>query len=290
MLRFVPVKVFLQLQPNYGRRTALAQAIRWAAGDSVSGVPTNSNPADIINLSLGTTADSQTIQNAVNEAQSRGALLIAAAGNDGGDILYPAKYTLGSSQWARSTVIFSVPAFSNAGSALDVVAAGGDGFLASSSCDGRAKEAVLSTIPNNSYGTLVGTSQAAPLVSGVAALIWSDDPSLSAGEVESALKASAYKTSSMTSNQYGAGVVRADVAFGYPEPGRPGQRDGGRQRPRYSEGFKADGSTESFTLENLAAGSYTVEAEASADKSLSASQRVTLSSGERESVTLQLKP
>ena len=88
--KLVPVKVFFNY--NFTDAAALARAIRWAAGDDVSGVPRNNNPADIINLSLGTTANSQTIQNAVNEAQSRGALLIAAAGNDGNDVLYPAKY------------------------------------------------------------------------------------------------------------------------------------------------------------------------------------------------------
>jgi len=171
-----------------------------------------------------------------------------------------------------------------------VVAAGGDGFLASSSCDRRAKEAVLSTIPNNDYGTLVGTSQAAPLVAGVAALIWSDDPLLSAGEVESALKASAYKTGSMTSNEYGAGVVRADVALGYPEPGKRVSVTAGNNATDVVR-LQANGSTESFTLSDLNAGSYTVEIEANgSSKSLSASQRVSLSEGESKSVTLRLEP
>ena len=284
--KLVPVKVFY----NYNRTTAerLAQAIRWAAGDDVSNMPDNNNPADIINLSLGTTADSQTVSNAVSEAQSRGALLIAAAGNDGGDILYPARYS-GVVAVGSVNSDFQRSCFSNAGSALDLVAAGGDGFLASSSCNSRAKEAVSSTIPNDDYGTLVGTSQAAPLVAGVAALIWSDDPSLSASEVESALKASAYKTSSMSSNEYGAGVVRADVAFGYPKPGDQVSITAGSDALDTVR-LRADGSTERFTLDNLEAKTYTVEAEASADKSLSASQRVSLSSGESKSVTLRLKP
>ena len=76
----LPVKAFAN-----GRTTAaaLAQAIRWAAGVNVSGVPNNPNAAKIINLSLGTQQQSATLQSAVEAAQNAGALIIAASGNNG---------------------------------------------------------------------------------------------------------------------------------------------------------------------------------------------------------------
>ena len=283
----LPVKVFYDY-PEISTEAAVVAAIDWAAGIRVSGTPTNSNPADIINLSLGLNLNSSStaLEDAVKRAQDRGVLVIAASGNDGANRLrapasYDGVFAVGSvnSRFGRSC-------FSNYGAGLDVVAAGGDGFACTAS---GGNETVISTVPGG-YGTLAGTSQATPLVTGLAALIWSQNRSLSASQVAQRLRDSAYRSGQMSSSQYGAGVVRADVAFGYPKPGDDVSITAGTNALTTAT-LRADGSTESFTLENLKAGTYTVEADASgATKSLSASQRVTLNSGESKSVTLRLKP
>ena len=47
---------------------------------------------DIVNLSLGTTTDSLAMQKAVDKAYESGILVVAAAGNDGRKVNYPARY------------------------------------------------------------------------------------------------------------------------------------------------------------------------------------------------------
>jgi serine protease len=69
-------------------------ALRWAAGLSVSGVPDNPFPADVINMSLGSDgACTQATQNVINEVLAQGVVVIASAGNDGGPVDSPASCT-----------------------------------------------------------------------------------------------------------------------------------------------------------------------------------------------------
>ena len=64
----------------------IADAIRWSAGIAVAGVPTNANPARVENLSLGgTEACSNTMQSAINDAVTRGTVVVVAAGNENAD-------------------------------------------------------------------------------------------------------------------------------------------------------------------------------------------------------------
>ena len=291
--KIVPVKVFYQA--SFTTADALAQAIRWAAGETVRTSDgknvTNSNPAKIINLSLGTEQQSTTLENAVKAAQGRGALIVAAAGNAGGSSLfYPARYS-GVVAVGAVNSKFQRSCFSNYGSGLDIMAAGGDGFLQNSACSGRNDEAILSTLPGNDYGYEAGTSMATPLVAGVAALVLSQNPGFSAAQVTDQIKKTAYfDTRTMTSNQYGAGVVRADLAFGFPGPGDSVSVTAtGAGSAVDTVTLRLDGTTEPFSLDNLAAGSYTLEADASgSSRSLSATKTVSLSGS--QSVTLQLEP
>jgi hypothetical protein len=124
------------------------------------------NGARVINLSLGGNSGSATMEQAVNYAWERGAVLVAAAGNSGTETrLYPAAYpnviavasTGGNDQ--HST-------FSNYGSGYINVAAPG--------------EWIYSTIPlrqsgSDAYDTASGTSMATPHVSGLAGLLFSQD-------------------------------------------------------------------------------------------------------------------
>ena len=73
----------LGISHGTGVDSDIADAIRWAAGLHVDGVPDNPHPADVINMSFGGSGFSQTMQDAVNDAVGAGAIIVAAAGNLG---------------------------------------------------------------------------------------------------------------------------------------------------------------------------------------------------------------
>ncbi len=217
-VRILPVKVFYRA--SFTTAAALANSIRWAAG-----VDSNPNPAKIINLSLGTDQDSTAVRNAINSAASRGALIVAAAGNYGKtSVLYPAAYpavmAVGSvnSQFRKSC-------FSHTGAGIDIMAAGGDYDISTvypgTSCpNGTKPEGIQSTISNGSYGLLFGTSQSAPIISAAAALVWSQNSGWNATQVRNQLKSTAHFNGSyMNANAYGSGVLRVDRALGLAGPG-----------------------------------------------------------------------
>jgi serine protease len=74
-----------------GTDSDIIAGMRWAAGITVPGAPTNPTPAQVINLSLGGAgACSAAYQSAVNEITARGVLIVASVGNDGGSVAAPA--------------------------------------------------------------------------------------------------------------------------------------------------------------------------------------------------------
>jgi subtilisin len=114
------------------------------------------NGIHIASMSLGAEEAPTAVQTMCDLAFSRGVLLVAAAGNSGGPVGAPAKY----------------------GSVIAVSAIDSANLIAPFSCRGPEIELcapgvdVLSTIPNNGYGRMSGTSMACPHVSGAAALAW----------------------------------------------------------------------------------------------------------------------
>lgn len=125
------------------------------------------NGARVINISAGGTPASQMLQEAVDYAYARGVLVVAAAGNDGGAVLYPAacEHTLAVAATDQNDLRAS---FSNHGPQVDVAAPG---------------VSIYSTWYRGNYFTRSGTSMAAPHVSGLAALIWSARPYLDLPQV-----------------------------------------------------------------------------------------------------------
>ena len=71
----------LGISHGTGVDSDISDAIRWAAGIHVDGVPDNPTPADVINMSFGGTGFSQTMQDAIHDAVGAGAIVVAAAGN-----------------------------------------------------------------------------------------------------------------------------------------------------------------------------------------------------------------
>ncbi|RAS72747.1 S8 family peptidase [Priestia endophytica] len=142
--RILPVKALAD--NGSGISTNIANGIVYAANQG----------AQVINLSLGTTQDSLTIRNAIDYAVNRGFVVVAAAGNNGANLLtYPAVYQNVLSV-ASTDENDQRSSFSNYGTWVDVAAPGSN---------------ILSTYPNSYYSYLSGTSMACPHVAGLAALL-----------------------------------------------------------------------------------------------------------------------
>ena len=132
--------------------------------------------AQVINLSLGGEPSSQLLQDAADYAHQRGVLLVAAAGNDGGQVLYPARYDTVMAVAATDNEDQRVR-FSNHGAEVDIAAPG---------------VGILSTWPwLDGYHSKRGTSMAAAHVSGAAALLWSWLPVLTNEQVQRRLESHA---------------------------------------------------------------------------------------------------
>lgn len=153
----------------------IANAIRYAVD----------NGAQVINMSFGKefSPDKPAVDAAVKYAESRGVLLVHAAGNDGKDLAESAS--------------FPTPEYAGGGHAanwIEVGAAawqGGEKLAASFSNYGKAQVDVfapgvdiLSTVPGGGFARESGTSMAAPVVSGLAALLMSHFPKLTAADVK----------------------------------------------------------------------------------------------------------
>ncbi len=127
--------------------TALAEGIVWAVD----------NGANIINISIGLKEPCQELAEAIDYAWNKGAVIIAAAGNEGNDApIYPAYYenTLAVAAIKENNTFAPL---SNRGEWVDVAAPGFN---------------IYSTLPDDSYDYKTGTSFAAPYVSGLAALLF----------------------------------------------------------------------------------------------------------------------
>ena len=203
--RIVPVRV---LGTCGGYTSDIAAGVVWASGGTVSGVPANAYPARVLNLSLGGSgACGTTMQNAINSARSRSAMLVISAGNSNTNAsnASPANCA-GVITVGATTRTGARTSFSNYGSIVDVAAPGAD-ILSTLNAG--------STVPGaDSYVPKSGTSMAAPHVAGVAALMLAKNAALTPDQVESMLKSSAraFPVSPGTTTTIGTGIVDAKKA------------------------------------------------------------------------------
>lgn len=175
-----------------GYDSEIAMAIRWAAGLSVTGVPTNSNPADVINMSLGGFGQCSSIfQTAITSARSAGTVVVVAAGNDISNAIDYAPANCSNVITVAATGPEGFRAwYSNYGSIVDIAAPGGDSDYGVSGEILSTLNSGVTTPGSPIYAAYQGTSMATPHVAGVVALIRSANPSLTASQVENILLAS----------------------------------------------------------------------------------------------------
>ncbi len=154
-----------------GYSSDIADAIRWAAGLSVSGVPDNPHPAQVINLSLsGAGACGQDEQQAIDAANAAGSIVVIAAGNGNADA---ANYHPGNCSGVITVAAADRDggrgSYSNSGSIVDITAPGGGSSGIYSTLD----HGTHAPLYDNSYGFFIGTSMATAHVSGAISLMLS---------------------------------------------------------------------------------------------------------------------
>ncbi len=186
--RVMPVKVLSA--GGFGSTADVAEGIRFAADHG----------AQVINLSLGGPIKSKILEDAVNHAHGKGTLVVAAAGNSGRSVGYPAAYpgVLAVSATDRND---KIAWFSSRGPEVGI-GAPGVAVTQQTICNkGRDKCEV--------FGVFNGTSMASPHVAGAAAMVVAlgvTDPDA----VRATLERSA--VSKGEPNLYGAGILDAGKA------------------------------------------------------------------------------
>ena len=201
--RIVPVRA---LGRCGGTEDDVADAIRWAAGVPVAGVPNNPNPAKVLNLSLGGTGPCSTNeQSAVDAALARGATIVVAAGNSAelASNFSPANCK-GVIAVAASNLLGDLSSYSNFGRIVSITAPGGDSGDLPGVISTLNGGITLPGVP--SYATYSGTSMAAPHVAGVVALMLTRDPTLTPGQVLNRLQSTARAFATGTDCAAAAGV------------------------------------------------------------------------------------
>ncbi|MFC3549473.1 S8 family peptidase [Lysobacter cavernae] len=228
--KVVPVRV---LGRCGGLTSDVADAIVWAAGGTVTGVPVNANPAEVINLSLGSGQTCpQVMQDAINTAVSLGATVVVAAGNSNADAATHSPASCANVVNVASTGYTGVRAsYSNYGASIDLSAPGGGADVSGANGYIWSTHNTGTTVPvADRLVGMVGTSMAAPHVAGVVALMQSAAPQpLTPATIEGLLVASArpFPVAPSPSKPIGAGILDANAAveraktFGQPIVSRP---------------------------------------------------------------------
>ncbi|MDO1530586.1 S8 family serine peptidase [Fulvimonas sp. R45] len=174
-----------------GYTSDIADAIEWASGGHVAGVPDNTHPAQVINLSLGgpgSCSGDDVTAKAIADAIGRGTTVVVAAGNDGAD---SANYTPASCPGVVTVAATGITGkrafYSNYGATVTLGAPGGgiyqndassgqqaipDGFIWAALNAGTTTPVAVQD-GGSVYAGMAGTSQATPHVSATVAMMLS---------------------------------------------------------------------------------------------------------------------
>ncbi len=165
---------------GYASYSSIASAISYAADHG----------ARIVNVSIGGTTPSSTLQNAVNYAWSKGTVVFASAGNGGQNAPYYPAGCQNAVAVGATDANDSVPYWSNYGSFVALTAPGVN---------------IYTTASGGGYTYMSGTSYSSPIAAGVAALVLAQAPSLSASALVTLLE----------QNSDDLGTAGYDIYYGY---------------------------------------------------------------------------
>ena len=166
------------------------------------------NKMEVVNMSLGTSSNVASFQETVQRVYAAGITQVAAAGNTGGAVIYPAAYPEVIAVSATDSTD-TLASWSSRGPEIDLAAPG---------------VSIYSTYKGQTYKTLSGTSMAAPHVTGAAALVLTQvakcdtdsSGSCSPAEVQQRLEATAEDLGTVGRDDlYGSGLVNAEKAVTY---------------------------------------------------------------------------
>jgi subtilisin family serine protease len=244
----------------------VAQGVLYAAGLPAAGADgalvTAPSRSPIINMSLGGSSSSTALRNAITSAYNAGSLIVASAGNDGLDIpVFPASYTNVMAVGAVGQD-GGLATYSNGGTFISVAAPGGDFRFDDNGGGGIIGPGWDFTTDTQTYLFGYGTSAAAPYVSGIAALLLAQTPTLTNAELRSRIEQFATRPAGVTrSDIYGWGIVNAYNAL---------TQQNGPPRQTYVRLLDATtglvkattsvGSTGSFTFTRVPQGAYYLQA------------------------------
>ena len=227
----LPVKILNDR--GYGTLDSIVRGLNYVKSLVLRGYPIK-----VLNASWGGGGYSEVLDSLFKELNDLGVLIVAAAGNSGlsndENPFYPANYSASLSV-ASIDPSGHLSYFSNYGRTVAVAAPGFD---------------ILSTLPNNQFGFLSGTSMAAPFVSAAAAIIFSLDPSFTPEKVKSRLFKTCKKSSFLQAKIRNGCILALkslieDKEENFEQPQRIVYR-----HSFYSENFAArlnDAPTETFT-------------------------------------------
>ena len=172
--RLMPVKVYNNASAY---NSDIAKGITWAADHG----------ARVINVSMAGTSSSTALNDAASYATAHGALVVAAAGNNGNSTpTYPAS-SPGVVSVAATDQSDTLNSYSDYGSWVDLAAPG----------------STPTTLPNGAYGAVGGTSIASPAVAGIAALMFSAKTTATPADVTNALLTTTDPTAGTTAAAHG---------------------------------------------------------------------------------------
>lgn len=195
-VRVLPVRV---LGKCFGYTSDIIDAMRWAAGLTVFGVPTNLNRAHVINLSLGSADPCSRLElDTIAEINAAGTVVVAAAGNSAGLAAGSPASCPGVIGVAALRHVGTKVGFSDVGPELSIAAPGGNCVNLSGACLYPILTTINSgtTVPasstyTDSFRISVGTSFSSPLVAATAALMLSVQPTLTPAGVRAAIQTTA---------------------------------------------------------------------------------------------------
>jgi serine protease len=186
--KLMPVKVLSAR--GWGTMADVAEGIRWAADHG----------AQVINLSLGSSSKSKVVEDAVTHAYKKGVVVVAAAGNSGKSVGFPAAYA-GAIAVSATDKNDAIAWFSSRGPEV-AIGAPGVGVTQQTICESGKNKC-------EQWGVFNGTSMASPHVAGAAAILVGQgitDPDA----VKSTLQSTA--TAKEDKNLFGAGILETGKA------------------------------------------------------------------------------